>query len=386
VTGARVVLRLVLGLLGIGLGSSAFAHAASTAYLDLGTPRSDAIPVQWVVPLRDLDAVLDLDADHDGRLTWAEVDARHTALATLARESLRFSGTAGDCTLVLGAPRYTPLESGGHAALDGQAVCPSGARGLRLDYRFLDGIDATHRVLLSTPATSTPRPVAPGERVVIPLGGSAQQSSSHGFRALLLHGITHIWGGADHLLFLVALLLPAVVARDGVHWIARARLRPALCEVLWIATAFTLAHSITLGLASFHVVSIPPRVIEPAIAFTVLAAALNNLKPVVTRRLAAVAFCFGLVHGFGFAEVLAPLHLPARQLAIALFGFNLGVELGQLALIACAFTLLASARHWRGYARWILGSGSTALAVTASIWIVERVFNVSVFALAAATR
>jgi hypothetical protein len=370
----------ILCALGCALFSSAVvAHAASTAYLDIGTPQANEVAIQWVVPLRDLDAVLDLDANADGQLAWSEVAARRRDIEALMLEQLHISSGGNACTLAIEPPRFADLESGGYAALPARARCPGTIDRVQLDYRFLEHLDATHRVLLTAPATRTPRPLAPGQRVELDL-----RSAPSGFGPLLANGITHILGGADHLLFLVALLLPAVVTRTAGRWVARTDLKAALLEVVWIATAFTVAHSITLGLASFHIVSIPGRVIEPLIALTVLLAALNNLRPVVTRRLAAVAFCFGLVHGFGFAEVLAPLALPVRELALALFGFNLGVEIGQLAIITSVFALLALARHWQGYGRWVLGAGSTLLALTAGIWIVERVFNVPVFALAVA--
>ena len=223
-----------------------------------------------------------------------------------------------------------------------------------------------------------------------PLAGGGEldlaRAADTSFGALLADGIAHIVGGPDHLLFLVALLLPAVLVRQGGRWQARTQLRPALAEVAWIVTAFTVAHSITLGLASFRMVELPARVIEPLIAASVLAAALNNLKPLVTRRLAWVAFAFGLVHGFGFAEVLAPLDLPPPRLALALAGFNLGVEIGQLAIVAFAFAALAALRHWRGYPRWILAGGSALTALVACAWLIERAFDVPVFALAWAQR
>jgi len=372
---AKILLALACSLFAVG----AFAHAASTAYLDIGPPQANEVSVQWVVPLRDLDAVLDLDANADGQLAWSEVAARRRDIEALTIDQVRISTGATACTLAIEPLRFVDLESGGYAAVQARAKCPVEIDRVQLDYRFLEHLDATHRVLLTTPATRTPRPLAPGQHIELDL-----RAAPSGFGPLLANGITHILGGPDHLLFLVALLLPAVVTRTPGRWVARTNLRAALLEVVWIASAFTVAHSITLGLASFHIVSIPGRVIEPLIAVTVLLAALNNLRPVVTRRLAAVAFCFGLVHGFGFAEVLAPLALPARELALALFGFNLGVEIGQLAIITSVFTLLALARQWQGYGRWVLGAGSALLALTAGIWIIERVFDVPVFALAVA--
>jgi hypothetical protein len=194
----------------------------------------------------------------------------------------------------------------------------------------------------------------------------------------LWSGIEHIAGGFDHLLFLLTLLLPSVVQRRAGHWMAQTDIRRALTAVIWIVTAFTLAHSLTLALASFGIIRIPARVIEPLIALTILATALNNVWPVVTRRLAAVAFGFGLIHGIGFAEVLAPLSLPRGELALALLGFNLGVEIGQISIVAAAFMVLAAVRRWSRYPRWVLGLGSAMIAVISVLWLFERLFNVSI--------
>ncbi|HXF45554.1 MAG TPA: HupE/UreJ family protein [Burkholderiaceae bacterium] len=368
---------LALLLLAASCGT-AFAHSASTAYLEIDAAADGGVPLTWTVSLRDLDAVLDLDANGDGRLTWGEVQDRAADLVRLAHESVVALAQDRGCDMLFEAPRLARAEGSGYAVFAARADC-AGAP-VRIRYRFLQGIDASHRVLITAPGFAAPRPLAGGGE--LDLARAADTS----FGALLADGIAHIVGGPDHLLFLVALLLPAVLVRQGERWAARAQLRPALAETAWIVTAFTVAHSITLGLASFDVVEVPARVIEPLIAATVLAAALNNLKPIVTRRLAWVAFAFGLVHGFGFAEVLAPLDLPPPRLALALAGFNLGVEIGQLVIVAGAFVALAALRHWRGYPRWVLGGGSALLAAVACAWLVERVFDVPVFALAFAQR
>jgi hypothetical protein len=206
---------------------------------------------------------------------------------------------------------------------------------------------------------------------VLPLQ-AGQADAPHSFGQFVREGIGHILGGLDHLLFLITLMLPAVVKRDSGRWTARLDRRQALIQVAWTATAFTLAHSVTLGLASFGLVRIDADIVEPLIAVTVLLAALNNLRPVVLHRVAWMAFFFGLIHGFGFAEVLAPLELPRADLAAALFGFNLGVEIGQLAVVVVSFLLLAAAARWQGYPRWILQAGSGAVGLLALLWIVER--------------
>jgi hypothetical protein len=380
------------------LAAPVFAHSASTAYLEVGFPEratehaaqpaaghAAAAPLIWRVALRDLDARLDLDANADGQLTWGEVEDRTGDIVALAAASLTVTGADGRaCPLAFARPGFERLDDTGFARLAARADC--GGAAAALDYRFLEDLDPSHRVLVTTPSTSGPRLLAPGSTMRLAADGAQTSAREHvaaGFVEMFVDGARHIVGGLDHLLFLVALLLPAVLTRAGGSWVARQHLRPALIQVAWIATAFTVAHSITLGRASFHVLRVPAAVIEPLIAVTVLAAALNNIKPVVTTRLAACAFVFGLIHGFGFAEVLAPLGLPTEELALALLAFNLGVEAGQLVIVAAAFALLASLRRWHGYPRWVLGSGSAALALIAVGWIVERVFDVPLLALAA---
>jgi hypothetical protein len=168
-------------------------------------------------------------------------------------------------------------------------------------------------------------------------------------------------------LFLLSLLLPAVLSMP--------RFAPAFWDVLKVVTAFTAAHSITLALAALSVISLPSRLVESAIAASVVLAALNNLWPVVQRGRWLVAFAFGLVHGFGFAGVLAELGLPQESLLVALVGFNLGVEAGQLAIVALFLPLAYAARHTWVYRRMILVGGSAAIALVAALWMIERVFD-----------
>jgi hypothetical protein len=157
-----------------------------------------------------------------------------------------------------------------------------------------------------------------------------------------------------------------------------ADLRGALGDVIRIVTAFTLAHSLTLGLAALGVVQVSSRIVEPAIAASVVLAAANNLWPLFGRDRWAVAFALGLLHGFGFSSVLAEVGLPAGHLLAALAGFNLGVELGQLALVAVFVPVAFALRRTTGYRRLGLTGGSAAAAAIALGWLVQRTFDVSV--------
>jgi hypothetical protein len=191
-------------------------------------------------------------------------------------------------------------------------------------------------------------------------------------------GVWHIWIGIDHMLFLISLLLPAVFVPAQRGWAPVERFMPAFWDVAKVVTAFTVAHSITLSLAALSIISLPTRVTETAIAFSVLLAALNNIWPVVHGRRWLVAFCFGLIHGFGFASVLTDLGLPQGALLLALVGFNLGVEAGQLLIVAVLVPLAYAVRRSRFYRRVIFVPGSAVIAAVALIWMLERGFDLKI--------
>lgn len=371
--GARIAASLTAAAL-LMFGAQAKAHSTSTAYLEVNATSPNAPGLQWRIALRDLDALLNLDANADDQLTWNEVADRAVDINALAASMLAVKSGTQACPVRFEAPRYVRLADVGYAHLSATIACA--AEAMTIDYRLFEGIDPSHRVIVSA-SGAQPRIVAPGATIDLNAVRGAQEAPS-GFSGFFSSGIAHIAGGIDHVLFLLALLLPAVLTRRDGRWVARDNVPSALWTVVWIATAFTIAHSITLALATFDVIRIPARAIEPLIALSIVVAALNNIWPIVTRHLAAVAFAFGLIHGFGFAEVLVPLELPRPELAMALLGFNLGVEVGQLAIVAVAFFVLAALRRWSSYPRWILTLGSALIAVVALVWFVERVFDVEI--------
>jgi hypothetical protein len=157
-----------------------------------------------------------------------------------------------------------------------------------------------------------------------------------------------------------------------IQWAAVKNVKTAIFGVLAVVTAFTLAHSITLGLTIFKWIEPSADFIEPVIALSVVAAALNNLLGWAALRRWQLAFAFGLVHGFGFANVLVDLGLPSDQLAIALGGFNVGVELGQIAIVLAFLPFAWLLRNTIFY-RWVIVvGGSLAIAVLGIIWTLQR--------------
>ncbi len=203
--------------------------------------------------------------------------------------------------------------------------------------------------------------------------------ASTGFWAVLgtylIEGVWHIWIGADHILFLISLLLPCVFLRESGklgRWTPIHQISPAITNVIAVVTAFTVAHSITLGLTVLGIISPPDGLVEPIIAASVLVAALGNITRTLIHLRWQMAFAFGLIHGFGFASVLADLGLPSEQLASALLGFNLGVELGQLAIVAVFFPIAWTLRSTSFYRWGFLFVGSILIAAVSLYWLIER--------------
>jgi hypothetical protein len=213
-----------------------------------------------------------------------------------------------------------------------------------------------------------------------PAAGStaAAQSEPHAAAGFVREGMRHILGGYDHVLFLLALLLPAVMRRTKTGWQPVERLAQAIMPVAVIVTAFTIAHSVTLTLAGLKLVSLSSSFIEPAIAVTIVLAASDNLTPIFRGRRAVVTFLFGLIHGFGFAGVLGELNLPTVQFAWALFQFNLGIELGQLLIVAIAVTALFAFRRQAWYSNVVIRGGSAVAIVIGSLWFIDRTANLAI--------
>jgi hypothetical protein len=452
------------------LASTAQAHKASDAYLTLVVDAA-RITQRFDIALRDLDRDLALDQDDDGQLRWSEVRTRWPQIEALADASLQLRADGQPCRSGPPGPAQIDEHSdGAYAVLTRTWQCNAPVKSLDLQYRLFAGSDPTHRGILRIDQAGA-TPGAPARTlqtaVLVPLpehapaadavGATAQhfviaEPGTDGHRSASLtgfiaEGVHHILIGTDHVLFLFALLLPAVLllqpsaqrpgssgrrgdtaramqaqpivmsrhdntpeptltapgasgvgalalplAQPGAgralapflqlgHWQAAPTFSPVLREVVRVVTAFTLAHSITLALAVLNWVNPPSRVVESIIAASVIFAALNNIHPMLREQRWRMTFVFGLVHGFGFASALKDLGLDGANLATSLLGFNLGVELGQLALVSLFLPLAWAARRSQLYQRGVLIGGSGLIAMLASIWLVERVFDLKLLTL-----
>lgn len=348
------------------------AHTLSVAHLDIELGAAgEPMRLELDMAVRDLALSLPLDANRDEVVTWGELTAMADPLEAFVASGLNLSTSGGDCRLRptgLATRRY---DDGAYATLQMDATCPSGSA-VELRYALLIDRDPQHRALVTVrrgPDATTSIARAGANRIDFAVDDVGSASPFAGF---LREGVHHILIGYDHLAFLISLLLPAALIRVRRQWQPTATFRSGFLHVIGIVTAFTLAHSVTLSLAALGWVTPASRWVEAAIAASVLLAALNNLWPLVTRRLWVVGFVFGLIHGFGFAGALGELGLPDGARLLALLGFNLGVELGQLAVVCVLLPLLFAVRGQRWYPNAVMPAASIAIAALAMWWLWQR--------------
>jgi hydrogenase/urease accessory protein HupE len=317
-----------------------------------------------------------VDRDGDGRLDAAELRAASWTLADCVEQRYLVA------PLVAGEARDPlALRFVGARALESGSGILAGKRALQFSFEF-DLPEGCEGLLVHSTLFVEANPLHRDQCEIVWNGGAPatkllwSEAPSWTFRAraaarpnavleFLGLGVQHILTGFDHLAFLLAL----VVASRGVR------------SLVWVVTSFTLAHSLSLYCASMGWVVPPARAVEVLIALSIVFVALRNLFDDRPRRLWPEAFGFGLVHGLGFAGALSETLSAHEQRLRALFGFNLGVELGQLAVVLVALALLAAARRvmrtenaGRLAPRWVRLSASLCVALLGSYWVVARAF------------
>ena len=363
---------------------------------------------QWDIALRDLDYAIGIDADHDGAITWGEVQAQRAAIENYALARLQVKGDGLTCDMQPTAQKIDEHTDGAYDVIVFDAVCDKNIPSkLAVEYRLFADVDPYHRGIVTLHAGTTIAgavlgPDRPEARLDL------REPDRWGeFKSFLADGIWHIWSGTDHILFLLSLLLPAVLVRRTVspasggglrmtaagaggagmlmaatapqparyRWEPVASFWPACLDVIKIVTAFSLSHSFMLTLAVLGLVDVPSRLVESGIALSVMVAALNNVYPLVSKRIWLIAFAFGFIHGLGFASALSGLQLPAGALAASLGGFSVGVEIGQEAIVLLFLPLAFLLRRTRFYQVALLRWGSLLIVAIAAGWFAQRAFD-----------
>jgi len=356
--------------------TAAFAHKPSDSYLAISVEGTD-VKGQWDIALRDLDFAIGLDDDGNGDITWGEVKAHRNDIAAYSLARLKLRSGGADCPIRATEFLADDHSDGAYSVMRFEGTCGAESDSIEIGYSLFADIDPQHKGLLRLEHGGGTRTGIFSPERAVQTFELEKISAITQFFDYAREGVWHIWIGFDHILFLLSLLLPAVLAWSG-RWQAVDRFAPAFWDVFKIVTSFTVAHSITLSLAALGVVSLPSRLVESAIATSVVLAALNNIIPLVHGRRWMVAFFFGLIHGFGFASVLRDLGLPQNALLIALVGFNLGVEGGQLAIVSAFLPVAYLLRATWFYRRLVFIGGSLAIVGVAGIWLVERAFDMKI--------
>jgi len=356
------------------IGFRASAHQANDSWLSFSFT-NNAVTGQWDIAISDLELALGLDDNDDGFISNDELHAHSEAINGFALAHLQARTD--------GVPRKIQIT--------GQKI-----------QNHLNGVYLALLLTMDRPAAPTKLEISCNlffdinpqflNRVLVDFQGQQQAvnltaekptqtfellapNSTRQFFTFGREGVWHIWSGFDHILFLLALLLPSVLQRVEKGWLPVTDFRRALINVLKIVTAFTVAHSITLSLATLEIIQLPSRLTESAIAASVVIAAINNIFPIFQRREWMVAFGFGLIHGFGFASGLSDMGIMRQTLAVSIVGFNLGVETGQLAIVAIFLPTAYALRASWIYQRVTLAFGSSLIVFIASVWLIERAFN-----------
>lgn len=328
---------------------AAWAHRPGLSYADID---GDRVTLTFARP--ELEAKVPIGADLDAsRIVVREL--------TLDAASFTVDGApceVGDATLrwVAEAGADAPVDDPGTD--DGVAIaaplsCPPGD--IVYTAGFLDALVPEHRHYVAAHGQPVAVLDVKGPTVAV-TGASAPGEVAGRFFTL---GVEHIWTGYDHVLFLMGLLLAA----------------PSLRAMLLIVTGFTVAHSITLSAAALGLVSLPASLVEPAIAASIAYVGVENFWKPPPKRRVAVTFLLGLIHGFGFAGMLAELGLPRDALALALVAFNGGVEVGQAVIAAVTLPLLLWMRRFGWWEARAVPAASVAVTLAGLYWLVERVFG-----------
>lgn len=345
---------LLLILLSLAYAEPVRAHSGSAAFIEL-TADTHGGEGEWLLALRDLDAAVGIDLNRNGELTWGELRTQMPALDRFARAQIRTDVDGEACTVALRGGVPVQLDELVYLRWPLRIDC-GGRAPTALRYDALFDRDSSHRVLLKWQVgdMSSLHVLSPQQR-------AARLNANRGALALVRQGFAHILEGADHLLFLLALLIPVLCATQHV------RLR----QLLTLISAFTLGHSLTLALTTLGSWVPSLRLVECAIAATVIVAGINIAVPLFREHSWRVALLFGLIHGCGLATALRDLHLPRAQFALALLQFNVGVEIGQLLVVALTVPLLVGLQRWFDQRR--LRSLSAVATVGAGfLWLIQR--------------
>jgi hypothetical protein len=376
-----LVVTLFLSLLVMN-ASVVNAHELSSGYLTLSAGEENTYSGELLLKPDDIGQVAGLDTNGNGALTWGEIHQNQPLLQSYIAKVLSIKVDDTPCKISLSMPNIRSVSGDSYLVSPIQVMCESaGTLGIHYDGIFEHS--PTHKLLVnvnlagqsgvssqsSTEKTSVTSVLDFDNRSVT--YDAVTTSLTALFISLVYEGVWHIFIGIDHILFLVATLLTVNLVREHKQWQKEPSTSRILKHTVILVSAFTLAHSITLTATALNFIALDSRLVELGIAISVLLTALNNIYPLIVR-LGIITFAFGLLHGMGFASVFADLNAQSNNLVLSVAAFNIGVEVGQLAIVAVLLPLLLWLRHYTFYAKTLMPLLSSVIAIIAINWTIQR--------------
>lgn len=351
---------MIAAVLLFGASRAVQAHETTRSYVSV-TREGETVEMTMRVAFRDIEVAVWMDEDLDGRITWAEAQRRIGAVSDYIRAGVTLSASGG-CPLTL--QQSGASISGEIDYLDLRFVgkCPSASAPLTVSTRLFSEIDPDHRMFLKTSESGVDSTaLLSRDAPSLTVSEGSLWSSVLSYMAA---GSSHLLGGADHILFLLMLILPAASTSTNARLAARG--------VLLAVTGFTLAHAVTLTAVTTSLLRPSPDVINVLIALSIAVTAADNVWRFLPAPRAAVAGVFGLIHGFGFASALGALDLTGRSFLIALFGFNFGIEATQIGVVLVMLPALFMLNGGRG----LLWLGSGLAGSVGLFWVFTRIMSI----------
>lgn len=337
---AVIFFRIVAVIVVLSIAHSAAADSLVGEIADQGQLQANIH-----MSLDTLSESLPIDQDGDGQITKNELNSSIRLVAENLKSKILINRANRPCALmVLSNWSFTRIDEIDSLIIPVEYQC-SAQGNIQISYGLARSID----VKLTSGEITIIKELSSNEGFVS--FDLFEQKST--FLFFVREGFVHILNGYDHILFLVTLLLVAVLVKDNKRWVVSYNVADILKHTLMLVTAFTLSHSLTLGLTVFGLITLKSHIVEALIALTLVLSAINNIFPFM-NRVVQIVFVFGLVHGLGFAGALSELDFTKNQQAMSLFAFNLGIELGQLLIVAFLLPLLLYFRLFVWYSRYFV--------------------------------
>jgi len=364
------MIRFTLFILLISASFASFTHELSSGYLTLKNSTESKLVGELLLKPEDIGRAAGLDLNNDGNLTWGEVNKGHNLANSYIQQHLSIRNLGKRCVVDVASPNMRDISA------ESLLVYP-----LEVNCAFLDEVTVyytgliadfpSHKLLASIELNNhSSIYVLDSERTSITVSAKNNAWVSQ-FAEMVYQGIWHIFIGLDHILFLVATLLTVNLCRENKSWVREQSKQHILKSTVVLVSTFTLAHSITLTATALDFITLESRIVELGIAISVVVTALNNVYPII-MRLGFITFGFGLLHGMGFASVFGELNAQSSSLVMNVLAFNLGVELGQLAIVTLLLPLLIVLRNVSVYSKVVMPIASSIIALIAINWTLQR--------------